>query len=141
MITLSKTLLSEIQAHGVDTYPDECCGAMLGKMNYDTGEKHTQKLVKIENNSDENKKRRFAISADDYKFLEATAKAEGLDLLGFYHSHPDHPAKPSETDLKFAWPIFSYIIQSIIKKEATDVFSYELDLDTQQFKDETLIVS
>jgi proteasome lid subunit RPN8/RPN11 len=148
MITISQTLLSELQAHGVREFPHECCGAMLGEqtLNSETGDltKQIIELIPIDNHwtvSDDDgfdKRRRFAIRPEDYQAVEKAAKAKNLTLLGFYHSHPDHPAIPSATDLKFAWPNFSYIIQSIITKVPAEIHSYVLDLDAGQFKPEGL---
>lgn len=138
MITLSKTHLSKLQDHGIKTYPDECCGAMLGHFNPETNKKTTTELIEIDNVSEENKRRRFMIKPEEYKRVEAYAKENNLTLLGFYHSHPDHPAKPSETDLKYAWPFFSYIIISIQEKSADDIFSYKLNIETNAFQNENL---
>ena len=138
MIILSKNQLIEIQLHGKEAYPEECCGAMLGKVN-SNNEKVSEIIFRIENNWEnisgtiETKNRRFAITAEDYKKLELEAKNLNLTLLGFYHTHPDHPAEPSGTDLSYAWPFFSYIIQSIKNRDADVINSFELDLDTNQF--------
>lgn len=132
MITLSKTHLTEIQNHGTEAYPEECCGAMLGR------DKTVHKIVRIENQSSENKHRRFSITPQDYMALEKLAKKEGLNLLGFYHTHPDHPARPSETDLKFAWPVFSYIILSIQKGVPGEFNSFVLDEEAQAFLPEKI---
>ena len=140
MITISKTHFSDIQAHSRETYPDECVGAMIGTVDSDTSEKHVTALIRIENQSTENKRRRFMVTDADYQFVEAEAKKQGVQLLGFYHSHPDHPAQPSETDLKFAWPFFSYVIQSVFVDDFKEMNSFELDLDAQVFKEEVLIV-
>ena len=142
MIILSQTHLTEIQEHGKEAYPQECCGAMLGQVDLNTGDKTTHKIVRIENQwqdkPGESRHRRFAITAEDYRQLEKQAKAEQMTLLGFYHTHPDHPAQPSATDLSYAWPFFSYIIQAIAKGKASDIFSYELDPDKNEFVSEKL---
>ena len=139
MLILSQTHLTEIQEHGVEAYPYECCGAMLGSQKGE--EKETQKIIRIENTWDsdtETKHRRFAITAQDYKELEAFAKQEKLALLGFYHTHPDHPAQPSQTDLNYAWPFFSYIILAVSKGKAAEINSFVLDLDKNIFVKEEL---
>ena len=141
MITLSKTHLTEIQSHGIEAYPEECCGAMLGQANAQR-EKVTTEIVRIENNWVDNESgsrhRRFAITAEDYRKLEKMAKEKKLSLLGFYHTHPDHPAKPSATDLSYAWPFFSYIILSVRNRKASDIYSYELSPSGDEFIEETL---
>ena len=140
MISILKTHLIDIQQHSIAAYPYECCGAMLGVIDQKTQQKVTHKLVEINNTSTENQRRRFAISTADYQALEQHAEECQLSVLGFYHSHPNHPAIPSETDLNFAWPFFSYIIQSIYDKVPKDVYSYELDVDIHQFKEEKLMI-
>ena len=139
MIILSKTLLSEIQAHGESTYPEECCGALLGKLDYQKNEKKALRILRIENESPEDRKTHFTIRPEDYKNIESYAKTEGLDLLGFYHSHPDHPPEPSVTDLEYAWPIFSYIIISVLKGVSGKIASYQLNLESNKFEAENLI--
>ena len=138
MLIISKTLLSELSAHGAREYPYECCGAMLGRMS--AGEKQVTQLVSLQNESKENKKRRFAVTSEDYMKLAEKAKSAGLSLLGFYRSHPDHPAIPSETDLAYAWPVFSYIIQSVKNGEPGDIFSYTLDLNTDTMTEEKISI-
>ncbi|MFT5170960.1 MAG: proteasome lid subunit RPN8/RPN11 [Candidatus Marinamargulisbacteria bacterium] len=140
MITLSKTLLDEIKNHCRDAYPEECCGALIGSLDVDLNRKRTLKILRIENESKEDRHRRFSIQPEDYKNIEEYAKEEGLDLLGFYHSHPDHPAHPSDTDLKYAWPLFSYLIMSVMKGDPTQIASFQLDLDSNQFEYEKLVL-
>lgn len=136
MITLAQILLPELQAHGSRAYPDECCGAMFGSRSGET--KHCTHLEPLDNHSPENRRRRFAVTTEDYQRMEAYAATHHLTLLGFYHSHPDHPPRPSETDLKFAWPFFSYLIMNVEKGVPGPIHSYELDLDTHQFREESL---
>ena len=138
MITISKTHFIDIKAHGEDAYPDECCGALLGGLDQEGTQKTATGLVRLENQTTENKHRRFAITAEDYRALESRAKEKGLTLLGFYHTHPDHPAEPSKTDLKFAWPFFSYLILSVEKGKSATLRSFELNIQTQSFHKEDL---
>ncbi len=140
MLTISQTHLREMRKHGEEAYPEECCGAMLGEV--DKQEKITRLLVPIENQwqdkPGESRHRRFAISADDYQYLEQKAADANLTLLGFYHTHPDHPARPSQTDLNYAWPFFSYIILSVEKSQAKEILSYELSPEKREFCSEEL---
>ena len=144
MIIISTTHLSEMHAEGVTEYPHECCGGLLGELDPKTGDKILKKVVPIanqwEDTDSEDKRRRFAVTSDDYKRLETEASTLGISLLGFYHSHPDHPPKPSETDLKFAWPVFSYIIFSVEKSEPKELYSYTLKLDGAGFEEEAIKV-
>ena len=143
MLTLSKTLFNEISTHAEAEYPHECCGGLIGTIDGDT--KIVTQVVPIENNwedtGDETKTRRFMITSDDYRQLERKASDENAQLLGFYHSHPDHPPEPSGTDLKFAWPFFSYPILSVQKGVRDCMKSYELDLDSNRLVEEGLDIS
>ena len=140
MITLSKTLFSDLQSHGEEAFPEECCGAMFGRV--DGVKKLVNKLVRLDNKWEdtqtETKYRRFKVGPDDYQYLESMAKKEQTTLLGFYHTHPNHPAVPSETDALYAWPFFSYIILSVKNGVSDDCFSYLFDFDTRQFTKEVL---
>ena len=129
MIIVSKTHFNQMVKHALSDYPHECCGGLLGT--FDTHTKHIKKVVELSNQWDdtdsETKRRRFKITPSDYKKLEQLADDAKLHLLGFYHSHPDHPAIPSETDLSYAWPFFSYPIISIMQSKYADIQSYYLD--------------
>jgi len=98
---------AEIRRHGEETYPHECCGALVGK-----GSRVTA-AVALPNTTEEGPRRRFMVRPSDYRVAEQRATELGGDLLGFYHSHPDHPARPSQYDLDHAWPTFAYIIVAV----------------------------
>ncbi|HUP48969.1 MAG TPA: M67 family metallopeptidase [Thermoanaerobaculia bacterium] len=112
-----------IEGSARETYPDECCGALLG-----TGDTATLALP-LPNASDEPKQRRFRIRPDDYRRVERRAAEEDLDLLGFFHSHPNHPAMPSAYDLEHAWPNLIYVILSIDGDRAGDLTAWLLSDD------------
>ena len=90
-----------IRAHGDETYPHECCGALFG-----TRRRVTATLA-LPNTTEEGPRRRFLVRPSDYREAERRAAELGAELLGFYHSHPDHPARPSQYDLDHAWPTFA----------------------------------
>lgn len=128
MISISTTHLASMQAHAEADYPHECCGGLLGT--FDGENKVVTKTVPLQNHWEdipgEDKTRRFRVTPEDYKMLEDMAKSDDLMLLGFYHSHPDHLPIPSETDLTFAWPFFSYPILGIKNGTFDSIRSYEL---------------
>src|SRR5215510_3559817 len=101
-----------IRAHGQETYPHECCGALVGKDGIVTT------VVALPNTTEEGPRRRFLVRPSDYREAERRATELGVELLGFYHSHPDHPARPSQYDLDHAWPTFAYIIVSVVGGDA-----------------------
>ena len=138
MIILAKTHLSDIKNHAIKTYPFECCGAMLGHIEGD--QKKVKEIIRLENESNEDQRRRFKITNADYQALENDAKEKKYDLLGFYHSHPDHPAIPSKTDEQYAWPFFSYIILAVENQVPKECFSYVFDFDQQKFCQEEMSI-
>src|SRR6516165_10654567 len=81
-----------VRAHGQETYPHECCGALVGRDGFATA------VVPLPNTTEEGPRRRFLVRASDYRTAERRARQLGGELLGFYHSHPDHPARPSQYD-------------------------------------------
>ena len=121
MTTLPQTLFTEIEQHGRAAYPEECVGALIGRVAAGAGAgaqaRTVERLFPIDNRSDENRKRRYLVSPLDYLAAERAADAAGKTLLGFYHSHPEHPARPSATDLELAQPNFAYLIVSIRRVE------------------------
>ena len=113
MTTLPQTLFDEIERHGREAYPEECVGALIGTVAAGGAARTVERLFPIDNRSGENRKRRYLVSPLDYLAAERAADAAGKTLLGFYHSHPEHPAEPSATDLDLAQPNFVYLIVSI----------------------------
>ncbi|MDN5204994.1 M67 family metallopeptidase [Fulvivirgaceae bacterium BMA10] len=107
------------------SYPNECCGFFYG---YEKGElRHVTTAVPVTNSKEGDKRRRFEISPQDYLRAEQYALENELTLLGIYHSHPDHPAKPSEHDLKQAVPYFSYVIIAVDNGETSNITSWQLN--------------
>jgi proteasome lid subunit RPN8/RPN11 len=131
-LTLGPGVLEGIQAHGRDAYPHECCGALLGQ---DGEVSHAWPLP---NTTEEGPRRRFLVRPADYRAAEDRASEQGLELIGFYHSHPDHPARPSQYDLDHAWPVFSYVIISVADGRPGDITSWRLADDRSAFAEEPL---
>jgi len=111
-LELGDSLIEEIGRHGARAYPNECCGALLGVVADDSKQAH--ELLALDNRRQgEAARTRFLVTAEDYRWAEQQARSKGLDILGFYHSHPDHPARPSEFDREQALPWYSYIVVSV----------------------------
>ena len=121
-----------IRDHGRQTYPHECCGAMLGRPGV------VVESCPLPNTTEEGPRRRFLVRPQDYRAAERRATERGLELLGFYHSHPDHPARPSQYDLDHAWPVFSYVIVSVREGVAAELTSWRLREDRAAFDEETV---
>jgi proteasome lid subunit RPN8/RPN11 len=131
-LRLGSGVLEAIQQHGRESYPHECCGALIGR----DGE--VTSTMALANITDEGPRRRFRVSDADYLKVERAAAEAGADLLGFYHSHPDHPARPSQYDLDHALPFFSYVIISVASATPGDVRSWRLRDDRSAFDEEPL---
>ena len=108
-IAVSAAALAAMRSHAGADYPDECCGGLLGSQN-GPGVRVIERAAAVTNGRNEERTRRYVIGPDEVRTLEREAAAAGLELLGFYHSHPDHPAEPSAFDRDHAWPWYTYII-------------------------------
>ena len=139
MIRIGTQELEEIRAHGVRDYPYECCGLLLGR--YSSDGKIVSETYPISNAREESAKRnRFLITPEELMRGERYAMSRDLEVVGFYHSHPDSPAVPSQYDLEHAWPTYSYIIVKTLAHEATDLFSWEQEPDRSRFNQEEISV-
>ena len=139
MITVRVTELDAIRAHGEEDYPYECCGLLIGRF-----EEYERKLVSevypISNAREEAAKRnRFLIRPDELLRGERHAAAKRLKVVGFYHSHPDAQAIPSQYDRDHAWPTYSYVVVSVRKGTARDLRSWELQPDRSRFDEEEIL--
>jgi len=148
-VGISAELAEKIREHGVETYPYECCGAMLGR---DLGleenafsdkkslsvPREVLSLFPLVNRRDDSPRNRFSVTAEDVRDAEKTARAQGLEVIGWYHSHPDHPARPSDYDRDHAWPWYSYIIVSVDTGVPQDMTSWRLKDDRSGFLEEKI---
>lgn len=121
---------------GLKTFPDECCGFFYGKEDID-GNRYVTEILVVNNSKEGDKRRRFEISPKDYLKGEQFASEKNLDFLGIYHSHPNHPAIPSEHDRVAAQPYFSYIIISVTNNNSIHLRSWRLN-DYFQFVEEEI---
>ena len=135
MLVIEQTPLNEMLQDALQTFPDECCGFFFGRET-EEGRIILKSLV-VNNSKEGDKRRRFQISPKDYLNAERFADENALQLLGVYHSHPNHPAIPSEHGRVAAQPFFSYIIISVKENEIADTRSWQLN-DNFQFEEETI---
>jgi proteasome lid subunit RPN8/RPN11 len=140
MIKLAVQQRNEIAAHGERDYPYECCGLLLGRPSEEGGGKICSETYPISNAREEAAKRnRFLIRPEELMRGEKYAASKGLDVVGFYHSHPDDRAVPSAYDLDHAWPFYSYIVVSVKSGRAEDLFSWEMQSDRSRFNEEEIL--
>ena len=128
-LRVDATIDGEIRRHGEETDPHECCGALIGTANRVTA------TVALPNTTEEGPRRRFMVRPSDYRLAEQKATELGGELLGFYHSHPDHPARPSQYDLDHAWPTFAYIIVAVANGKSAAMTVWYLKEDRSSFEE------
>jgi proteasome lid subunit RPN8/RPN11 len=126
MLRIHFTNYEALRAHGEETYPNECCGVLLGKNVAGAGN-HVQQIVRAGNTRTDAAHNRYHIAPQELVKIQRQARNQGLDIVGFYHSHPDHPAQWSQTDFAEAhWLGCSYIITSVEKGKAVLTNSFLL---------------
>ena len=137
MLKLSGKIETEIRKAGAEAYPNECCGILFGSEDGD--EQVVKSLRPIENARESGEQyHRFLITAEDMMQAEIAARKLGLEIVGFYHSHPDHPAEPSEYDRDHALPFYHYIILRVAKGRPELMTSWRLRLSREAFDREEL---
>ena len=134
---LARDAFDAIRRHGEQAYPEECCGFLLGRSSPSGIEAHA--IHRSDNRRSEFRERRYLMSPEDYLTAERRARETGLDVVGFYHSHPDHPARPSSTDLQEAtFPGFVYVIASIREGAGEEITAWSLVPDRSRFEEEQI---
>jgi len=151
ILRLNQDLSNKIRAHGAETYPHECCGALLGRdLDATTARssdgdglasREVTALFPLVNRRDDSPRNRFSVTSEDVRDAEKAAREKGIDVVGWYHSHPDHPAAPSQYDRDHAWPWYSYIIVSVANGRAENMTSWRLTDDRTQFTPENLEIA
>ena len=137
MLYLSEQIVKEIRAHGAKDYPNETCGALLG-LEEEDADREVRALFPLTNRRDDSPRNRFSVTSDDVRAAERAARESKLEVIGWYHSHPDHPAKPSEFDREHAWPWYSYIIVSVAAGKPEDMTSWRLVDDRTHYLPEEI---
>jgi proteasome lid subunit RPN8/RPN11 len=146
---ISVDLAERIRRHGAESYPHECCGALFGRdasiVQGEEPESETPTPTRevlgtypLVNRRDDSPRNRFSLTAKDVVEAERAAQQHGLEVVGWYHSHPDHPARPSQYDQDHAWPWYSYIIVSVQNGAPGEITSWRLSEDRQEFSAEPI---
>ena len=128
--------LQTIGRHAAMSYPEECCGVLIGKPQASTT--MVERVLSVGNERDESRHNRFLISPSTVLAAHKEARALGLEIVGYYHSHPDHPARPSDFDREHAWPGVSYLIVSVQSGKVADARSWRLSDDRKGFDEEAI---
>ncbi len=135
-VVLPGILTEAIREHGRKAYPHECCGLIVGYAV--DGMKRAEKLKAMENAREDSPHNRYLISPEEFLKADLEAHQSGMDIIGVYHSHPDHPARPSEFDRAHAFPWYSYVIVSVKMGEPVEMASWTLLEDRSAFENESL---
>lgn len=137
MISLAEEHKKAIEKHGEQTYPYECGGMLIGHFAAG-GRKTVVETFPLENSSEEDQKNRVLILPKDVLRAERYARERKMDVVGYYHSHPEDAARPSQYDLNHALPVWSYIIVSVLSGKAVDVRSWQMENDRSKFNEEEM---
>jgi proteasome lid subunit RPN8/RPN11 len=138
-LEIAAELLDQIHAHGEEAYPEEGAGLLLGEA---AGNRKQVAMILPLNNTREDaaRRNRYLLAPQDYMLAEDEAARHGLEVLGVFHSHPDHPSQPSEFDREWAMPWFSYLITSVESGQAAGSRSWQLSQDRKSFLEETILI-
>jgi proteasome lid subunit RPN8/RPN11 len=141
MLQIPHPVYDQIRRHSEDTYPNECCGILLGQLN--SAIKSITEAIPTPNTSP-TPARHYEISSKDLVRILSEAHAAEREVLGFYHCHPDHPAQPSSTDLAEAhWLGCSYLVTAVVQGRATDTHAFHLagrSEDDKYFDQEEILI-
>lgn len=133
-VLLPEAVRAAIRSEARDAYPHEACGFLLGRLPAEGGAATVRTLRPAANaRSAADRRRRYLIDPDAYRAVERESDAEGLDVVGFWHSHPDAPARPSEYDLEHAWPTVAYVIVTVSEGEPGELAAWRLADDRSGF--------
>jgi proteasome lid subunit RPN8/RPN11 len=128
--------LETIHRHAAASYPEECCGFLIGRA--EGASTFVERVAPAGNERQESRHNRFLIHPETVLAAHKEARALGLDVVGYYHSHPDHPARPSEFDREHAWPGLSYVIVAVQDGRVTEGRSWRLSDDRERFEEEEM---
>jgi len=139
-LVISRRHLHAIGLHGSATYPEECCGVLIGRTTGGGAHGTTlvERLLSVDNERGDSRHNRYVITPETVLAAQREARAAGLDIVGYYHSHPDHPARPSEFDREHAWPGLSYLIVAVERGQVVEAKSWRLTDDRESFDEERI---
>ena len=138
MIALTPAQRDQMTAHGERAYPHECCGFLIGTRQ--EARKRVEAVRPAGNAREDSPQNRYLIPPEEMLRAERDARRTGQEILGFYHSHPDVPARPSSYDLDHAWPVYSFLIMSVHQGRATEMHSWVMVEDQSRFDEEPIVM-
>jgi proteasome lid subunit RPN8/RPN11 len=138
MLKISRQLYDSLRQHGEETYPDECCGVLVGQIDDNT--RLVTSIARAGNTRTDSAHNRYNIDPKELIKIQSEGRKRGEDIVGFYHSHPDHPAVPSEYDREHGLPFFHYVVLAVGPESPGEIASYVLSEDRGVFEREELLI-
>jgi proteasome lid subunit RPN8/RPN11 len=135
-LVISPRHLQTVGRHAAASYPDECCGVLIGRALGDATV--VERVLSVGNERQDSRHNRYLISPETVLAAQKEARSLGLEVVGYYHSHPDHPARPSDFDREHAWPWVSYLIVAVQKGKVAEIRSWRLQEDRASFEEEVV---
>ncbi len=132
-VELSPSLRQAMERHAQGAYPDECCGFLLGNSQQSGTHRTILDIEPTPNEYDGERRHRFVIGPDELRAIERRLEGTDREVVGFYHSHPDHPARPSLFDQEHAWPWWTYLVLSVTASGVPAIGAFELDPESGSF--------
>lgn len=139
MIQIPKKVLNSILQEAKKAYPNECCGLLIGKN--ENGKKNVIRITPITNINKTRMQDRYEMDPRELEAADNVARQKSIDIIGIYHSHPDHPPRPSAFDQERAWPVYSYMIVAVEKGVKFEAQSWVLEDWGGEFQEEVLTIS
>lgn len=137
-LVLDPRQVAAIRRHGEADYPAEACGLIGGAL--EEGRKVAVQLVPLANQRTDSARNRYLIDPESFRRAQQTLDRDGLEVIGVYHSHPDHPPTPSAFDREHAWPSLSYVIVTVLRGRAGDLKDWVLAGDRGTFDEEPITI-
>ena len=137
MIAIPKTELERMHRHVVETYPEEGCGFLIGR---DGDRREVTEVRPTKNVHPEMRETRYTVDPREVLKVDRELRGQELAHLGFFHSHPDHPPRPSQFDLEHAWPYYTYLIVRVVAYGPKEAHAWRLDEEHKSFKEEPLVL-
>jgi proteasome lid subunit RPN8/RPN11 len=135
---ISPRHLQAISHHASVSYPEECCGVLIGHAGEEASPTIVERILSVGNEREDSRHNRYVISPETILAAQKEARALGLEIVGYYHSHPDHPARPSDFDREHAWPGLSYLIVAVERGRVAEARSWRLTDDRESFDEEVI---
>jgi proteasome lid subunit RPN8/RPN11 len=141
-VRVTPELLDAMGRHAEETYPEECCGYLVAREDAPSPDAPRTILSALPapNEFEGERRRRFLLRPEELRTAERRLEGTGQIVAGFYHSHPDHPARPSLFDQEHAWPWYSYLVLAVNSGRVGEAHAFELDPDASEFREVPLLV-